>query len=220
MLKWLKRHDKRYYIYALIDPRNYVVHYIGISNDAEQRYQQHIRGKSNKYIWQWIQELRELDTVPILQIVETLDRDENKSFRDFMTFVSERERHWIKQYSGDSLLNVRGITTQCSKANNQKKNSIKQNLGKVREKGDAGLLSKRAVNPIAITKMKLEIFRIDIAVLTRQELATLADVSISSIQRAEEGKGVSRLTEARILKGLSKHIGRTVTRDEIDEFRE
>ncbi|HEU5230695.1 MAG TPA: hypothetical protein VFU49_22930 [Ktedonobacteraceae bacterium] len=67
--------------------------------------------------------------------------------------------------------------------------------------------------------MKLEDFRIEVAVLTRQELATLAGVSISSIQRAEEGKGVNRLTQSRILKGLSKHLGRTVTREEIDEFR-
>lgn len=70
-----------------------------------------------------------------------------------------------------------------------------------------------------VALMRLEDFRIDVAVLTRQELAGLADVSISSIQRAEEGKGVSRLTQSRILKGLSKHLGRSVTRDEIDEFR-
>ena len=49
--------------------------------------------------------------------------------------------------------------------------------------------------------MKLEDFRIEVAVLTRQELATLADVYVSSIQRAEEGKGVNRLTQSRILKG-------------------
>jgi DNA-binding XRE family transcriptional regulator len=67
--------------------------------------------------------------------------------------------------------------------------------------------------------MRLEDFRIEVAVLTRQDLATVADVSISSIQRAEEGKGVNRLTQSRILKGLSKHLGRTVTREEIDEFR-
>jgi transcriptional regulator with XRE-family HTH domain len=66
--------------------------------------------------------------------------------------------------------------------------------------------------------MRLEDFRIDVAVLTRQELANLAKVSISSLQRAEEGKGVSRLTQARILQGLSKHLGRIVTREEIDEF--
>jgi hypothetical protein len=37
--------------------------------------------------------------------------------------------------------------------------------------------------------MRLEDFRIEVAVLTRQELAAIADVSISSVQRAEEGKG-------------------------------
>jgi predicted transcriptional regulator len=67
--------------------------------------------------------------------------------------------------------------------------------------------------------MRLEDFRIDIAVLTRQELANLAGVSISSIQRAEEGKGVNRLTQSRILKGLSKHLDRIVTREEIEEFK-
>jgi transcriptional regulator with XRE-family HTH domain len=68
--------------------------------------------------------------------------------------------------------------------------------------------------------MKLEHFRIDVAVLTRQELASVAGVSISSIQRAEEGLAISRLTQARILQGLSRHLGRTVSRDEIDEFKE
>jgi predicted transcriptional regulator len=67
--------------------------------------------------------------------------------------------------------------------------------------------------------MRLEDFRIDVAVLTRQQLASLADVSISSLQRAEEGKLVSRLTQSRILKGLSRHLGRPVTREEIDEFK-
>jgi transcriptional regulator with XRE-family HTH domain len=67
--------------------------------------------------------------------------------------------------------------------------------------------------------MRLEDFRIDVAVLTRQQLASLAEVSISSLQRAEEGKSVSRLTQSRILKGLSRHLGRPVTREEIDEFR-
>lgn len=66
--------------------------------------------------------------------------------------------------------------------------------------------------------MKLEDFRIDVAVLTRQDLAALAKVSISSIQRAEEGQKVSRLTQSRILRGLSQHLGRPVTREEIDEF--
>ncbi|HZS78723.1 MAG TPA: hypothetical protein VFA41_19090 [Ktedonobacteraceae bacterium] len=68
--------------------------------------------------------------------------------------------------------------------------------------------------------MRLEDFRIEVAKLTRQELSVLSDVSVSTIQRAEEGKSITRLMRARILDGLSKHLGRTVTRDEIDEFKQ
>jgi hypothetical protein len=68
--------------------------------------------------------------------------------------------------------------------------------------------------------MKLEDFRIEVARLTRQELSVLSDVSVSTIQRAEEGQSITRLMRARILDGLSRHLGRTVTRDEIDEFKQ
>lgn len=62
------------------------------------------------------------------------------------------------------------------------------------------------------------LFRVDIANLSRPELSQIAKVSISSIKRVEDGKKVDRLTQARILTGLSKHLGREVTRSEIDEF--
>jgi hypothetical protein len=68
--------------------------------------------------------------------------------------------------------------------------------------------------------MKLELFRIDVAKLSRPELSALSGVSISSIKRAEDGKKVDRLTESRILGGLSKHLEREVKREEIDEFNE
>ncbi len=67
--------------------------------------------------------------------------------------------------------------------------------------------------------MRLEDFRIDIARLTRQELSILSNVSVSTIQRAEEGQSIRRLMIARILDGLSKHLGREVKRSEIDEFQ-
>lgn len=67
--------------------------------------------------------------------------------------------------------------------------------------------------------MKLEDFRINVARLSRPELSVIADVSASSIKRAEEGQSVSPLTRARILAGLGQHIGRTVEPEEIDEFQ-
>jgi transcriptional regulator with XRE-family HTH domain len=68
--------------------------------------------------------------------------------------------------------------------------------------------------------MRLEDFRIEVAKLTRQQLSSLSDVGMSTIQRAERGERISRLMRARILDGLSKHLGRPVTKDEIDEFKD
>ena len=68
--------------------------------------------------------------------------------------------------------------------------------------------------------MRLEDFRIDLARLSRPELSALSGVSVSSIKRAEEGQKIDRLTQSRILAGLSQHLGRAVTRDDIDEFAE
>ncbi len=46
-----------------------------------------------------------------------------------------------------------------------------------------------------------------------------ASQGMSTIQRAERGEHISRLMKARILDGLSRHLGRQVTKDEIDEFK-
>ena len=68
--------------------------------------------------------------------------------------------------------------------------------------------------------MKLEDFRLEVAKLTRQQLSVISSVSISTIQRAEEGQEIGKRKRAQLLEGLSKHLGRVVTRDEIDEFKE
>jgi hypothetical protein len=68
--------------------------------------------------------------------------------------------------------------------------------------------------------MRLEDFRIEVAKLTRQQLSVLSNVGVSTIQRAERGERISRLMRARILDGLSKQVGKQITKDEIDEFKE
>jgi transcriptional regulator with XRE-family HTH domain len=67
--------------------------------------------------------------------------------------------------------------------------------------------------------MRLEDFRLEVAKLTRQQLSFISGVSISTIQRAEEGEPIGKLKRAQLLEGLSKHLGREVARDEIDEFK-
>ncbi len=68
--------------------------------------------------------------------------------------------------------------------------------------------------------MRLEDFRIEVAKLTRQQLSVLSNVGVSTIQRAEKGEHISRLMRARILDGLSKHLGRQIAKEDIDEFRD
>lgn len=68
--------------------------------------------------------------------------------------------------------------------------------------------------------MKLEDFRLVVAKLTRQQLSVISNVSVSTIQRAEEGLAIGKRKRAQLLDGFSKHLGRVVTQDEIDEFRE
>jgi len=47
--------------------------------------------------------------------------------------------------------------------------------------------------------MKLEDFRIRVVRLSRPQLSQLAGVSIATIQRAERGETVSKLTAAKLL---------------------
>lgn len=68
--------------------------------------------------------------------------------------------------------------------------------------------------------MKLEDFRLEVAKLTRQQLSVISSVSVSTIQRAEDGLEIGKRKRAQLLEGLSKHLGRVVDREEIDEFRD
>lgn len=67
--------------------------------------------------------------------------------------------------------------------------------------------------------MRLEDFRLEVAKLTRQQLSVISGVSISTIQRAEEGEPIGKRKKAQLLDGFSKHLGREVTQNEIDEFK-
>ena len=69
--------------------------------------------------------------------------------------------------------------------------------------------------------MKLEDFRTSVAILSQRQLAKLAGVAPSTIYEIETGKREhNKLTQGKILAGLSKHLGRQVSKDEIDEFKE
>jgi hypothetical protein len=108
----------QYAVYALIDPRDHRIRYIGIAVDVQKRYYQHLHGFCNKYVRQWIKELQGVGLCPALQILEIVNRQAGTSFDEFMRIVCDREAHWIEVYArlGAPLLNRDGITKKYWKA--------------------------------------------------------------------------------------------------------
>jgi transcriptional regulator with XRE-family HTH domain len=68
--------------------------------------------------------------------------------------------------------------------------------------------------------MQFEDFRTRVLKMTLQEVADISNVSMSTVYELERGKRISKLSRGKILDGLSKHLGREVEREEIDEFTE
>ena len=87
-------------IYALIDPRDDAVRYVGCAGDIDERLRQHMRSKNlglPKY--RWLAELKRCGLSPRLEILETVEGY-------LPTFA--REEYWVKKLmgSGAPLTNV------------------------------------------------------------------------------------------------------------------
>jgi predicted GIY-YIG superfamily endonuclease len=64
--------ERGYTIYALIDPRDSSIRYIGITDNPDQRLKEHLRGRGgNPPKRNWVYELRQIGLVPIMQPLET-----------------------------------------------------------------------------------------------------------------------------------------------------
>lgn len=71
--QWESRSKLPHYIYALIDPRDGVIRYIGCSHDVEKRLRQHLRNPLN-CLRGWIKELKVAGLVPETKVLERLGR--------------------------------------------------------------------------------------------------------------------------------------------------
>lgn len=88
-----------YSVYALVDPRDQAVRYVGLSQNVHKRYAAHlvISERPNKTLW--IKELMQAGTPPALTVLETnLSRKEAEA----------KEGQWIQHYldQGYALLNL------------------------------------------------------------------------------------------------------------------
>jgi predicted GIY-YIG superfamily endonuclease len=62
---------KRYYIYALEDPRTEKVRYIGMTTNPAKRLTQHLRDRSNPLKRRWLSELLDDGEYPTLRILRS-----------------------------------------------------------------------------------------------------------------------------------------------------
>ena len=86
------------YIYALVDPRDDTIRYVGETADPEKRLMRHIMRSKTACMREWIGELRAVDKAPRMRIVEVLDYE----------YSIIAEQHWIHHYLdlGANLLNT------------------------------------------------------------------------------------------------------------------
>lgn len=81
-----------YSIYALSDPRDKTIRYIGMSKNVKQQFLQHVRTlEGNSIKVKWILDLKRFGLKPILSIVEELQEIEQ---------TKVRELYWIRYYYG------------------------------------------------------------------------------------------------------------------------
>jgi predicted GIY-YIG superfamily endonuclease len=90
-------------IYALIDPRDETIRYIGRTIRTKRRLQQHLQEIGNKKKSRWLKELKKLGITPRMEILERLDCKAIDAER--------REAEWIQHLvsEGAPLTNIRSV---------------------------------------------------------------------------------------------------------------
>ena len=89
-----------HFVYALLDPRDQSIRYIGMSRQPEKRLREHMKDTNHKQKHAWLKELKAQGLEPIVKIVEKAGKDRKQAF--------SRETYWIHHYleQGALLFNV------------------------------------------------------------------------------------------------------------------
>ena len=97
MVRMTNLKSKTKWLYYLIDPRDNVVKYVGISRDPVKRLQNHKQEKSNKGKLAWIKELKKMGLSPELRFVTEADDKQAKAL----------ESKHIRKFGLENLFNKR-----------------------------------------------------------------------------------------------------------------
>jgi excisionase family DNA binding protein len=130
--------DREYQNYALIDPRDRTIRYVGISKDARVRPAQHLNEVENRNR-AWLFDLKQQGFQPDIEILEIVTSDQ-----DVISLALEREEYWIQRFldAGARLTNIRLGNPQA------RHTGIQENEG--------GLNAKEACEYLGISRSTLE----------------------------------------------------------------
>ena len=176
-------------IYALIDPRDGTVRYIGVSKEVQTRLAQHLSETQNARRM-WLSELKESGLSPEVEILETIEIE-----GDIDTSSLEREQYWINALlqSGAPLTNISGVP----RAQPRKQPAIPQSVPQARRRSDSFL-----------TLFEKARFEADLSI---KQLSKEAKVSISTVYKMEKGEPVKIELAVRACRVLSQYLGYKVT---------
>ena len=185
--------NRTFSIYALIDPRDNEVRYIGLTEYPDERLKQHIQGDGNTLKRQWINELSLLGLSPCMQTIETVQN---------LSAAFEREGYWIHHYlnAGVKLVNIRSPYGL-----NHSNPSDLTNL--IRPPSSSAVQFKE--NLLTLDDLIAE------ARIKRVELAAQSGVSTASILRVSHGAPTSKVTVIKLTKVLKKYLNRDINIDDI-----
>lgn len=192
-----------YVIYALIDPRDESVRYVGISDNMSTRFMQHLRESGSRTAkGTWLGELRRYGLQPTVKILEEMQLEKTQRY-----IAEERERHWIRVFeqSGAFLTNIRDTLSDSRKSSNRERGKIYDR--KILANSLRGLDSSKGVPTLEQLRIR--------AGLRVNELADLADVSESSLRKMIRGEGMSGVLVYKVLRVLSERLGRDITLNDI-----
>lgn len=168
-------------VYVLIDPRDGMSRYVGISKDPRSRLDQHMKEVENEKR-AWLAELKRMGLSPELEVLETVVEHEG----DVDAVAEARERYWISSLlrSGAPLTNIFGIPRSSSQPSPKRSRRDPQTT--------------------------FEEARIE-AGLTIAQLCREANLSAPTIQRMDRGLPVLAPFAARACIVLSRYLGRPLT---------
>lgn len=82
------------YIYALTDPRDNQVRYIGQTDDMQNRLQQHIKERKSNPKCDWVKELVDAQLRPVMVQLATVTDDENAHHIEYRWIYFGRKNGW------------------------------------------------------------------------------------------------------------------------------